>query len=252
MKYIIDDTIVFIPGHGLYHVTSESVEFKLSLISDRVLFLLVTLNTEAVSKQEIHDYLWKECSVDASIASINNNLSYLRKFFKEMGMSDLIVTTPRVGVSFRQGTSIAFFSEEIVPDKTEGYACTEVANKSMSNTVKWGGAILFGTVLSFSLSFLLLHSGESDPLIHIGDVGKCKVFSLEKLSSIESTRLIAHANTFVKNEKIDCNDGKVVIANSQEKGKKYIRANRDFFSICDINKNHLYMCDNYYYLEGVE
>ncbi|WP_447870292.1 winged helix-turn-helix domain-containing protein [Serratia fonticola] len=68
--------------------------------------LLIELQGRIVSKKEIQSYLWDEFSIDVSTASLNNNLSDLRFYLKKMKIGDLIVTTPRVGLSIRPEAKI--------------------------------------------------------------------------------------------------------------------------------------------------
>ncbi|WP_419236030.1 winged helix-turn-helix domain-containing protein [Serratia fonticola] len=105
-KYLIENTIIFIPGNGFYLPASEKTECKISLVSDRMLVLLIELQGRIVSKKEIQSYLWDEFSIDVSTASLNNNLSDLRFYLKKMKIGDLIVTTPRVGLSIRPEAKI--------------------------------------------------------------------------------------------------------------------------------------------------
>lgn len=254
VKYIINNTVVFSPGEGLYLATSDTVEFKLSLIADNILLLLITFVGVTVSKKEIHDYLWKESSLDVSGASINNNISHLRRFFKEMGVSDFIITTPKVGVSIRQGTiieSVPINIEEERGNSHSSHPNAMTADSKKPSLTKWGIGGGIGMILSLISLILLSYYNTSDPIDYIGNVKTCKVFALDKLSAVESESLKEDVSIFIDNEKISCPEGKVIIANSQRKGLKYIRGNRAFFAECEINKNHLFSCDSYYYLGGV-
>lgn len=253
MKYIINKTIVFSPGKGLHLSTSDDVEFKLSLLSDRILFLLVTLNGTTVSKQEIHNYLWKEFSLDISTASINNNISYLRKFFKEMGVTDFIVTTPKVGVFIRQGSCIEEFPQESESQEKENDLALVVTTDviSESNNKKMILGWFLSSILLVLLFIFLLTQRDSDSINYVDSINSCKIFALVKLSAAESGFLMASAKTFVNEQKLECTGDKIIIASAQDNGLKYVRGNRDFFALCELHKNKLYSCDNYYYLGGV-
>lgn len=256
MKYIINNLIVFSPGEGLYLAASQTVEFKLSFVADRILFLLVSSNGATIPRSEIHDYLWSECSVDATSASINNNISYLRRYFKELGLSDFIVTTAKVGVSIRQGILIEHVSQEKTPDDNEchtdtvGLASSEKSEKSEKN-IKWLWSLFIGVILLCMSLFLFFRYSTSMSTDYIGSTGDCKVFSIEKLSDTETGKLMTSVKTFINENSVTCNENQVIIASSQDKGKKYLRGKREFFSVCEINKTHLYSCDSHYYLGGV-
>lgn len=250
MKYIINDTIVFNPGEGLYLVSSETVNFKLSLVADRILFLLVTCTEVTVSKQEIQSYLLKEYSHDASSASINNNISFLRKFFKEMGVSDFIVTTPKIGISLQQGSRIQPLYEQSEIEGKDNWSGAVIVNQEKSNRVKWKLGGVIGLALSLVLFLLLSRHSASDAESYIGSVKNCKVFSLEHLSDSGTVRLMKYVNAFIDEEAVKCSESHIIIASTQDKGHKYVRGSRNFVAVCEIKKNHLYACDNYYYLGG--
>lgn len=251
MKYIIDKTIVFIPKDGLYLVTSETVEFKLSLVADSILLLLITLKGATISRQEIHDYLWKECSLDVSTASINNNISYLRRYFKEMGVIDFIVTIPKLGISIKQGTCVELFSQEKFSVEEQSDPDPVYFDRKRKKLTTVVSIILFMLVLIGTSLYSFVRYSMNESMYYIGSIHDCKVFSLESLSEGESGILITSANKFIEEKLLKCEKNTGIIANSQARGFKYIRGSRDFFAVCEFKKNHLYSCDSYYYLGGV-
>lgn len=93
MKYIINNTVIFVEDEGLYFIPSTEVEIKLSSLSSRILCLLIKNKGQPVSRDVIYKFVWEDCGLVPSNTSLNNHLSFLRKSFRDCGIDELIVTS---------------------------------------------------------------------------------------------------------------------------------------------------------------
>ncbi len=256
MKFLIKNTIIFIPNDGLYLSMSSTVDVKISLIADRLLLLLINSNGAFVSKQQIRDLLWQEYRIDASAASINNNLSFLRKAFKDLGIDNLIVTTPKVGVSLIPEVNIVKLEDSIVkleddiqlPSKnmTEEY---EPVKNNVFSLLTINHLALFIIVFIVIVIGFFLYSKKNER-VYITTINKCKVFSPATLSNAESKKLIYFVANYIKLKSITCQENNIVIASIQTRGLNPMQTGREFFSLCEVNGNFVYSCASYYYLNG--
>lgn len=249
MKFLIKKTIIFIPNDGLYLFMSNTVDIKLSLIADRLLLLLINSSGEFISKQKIRDLLWQEYNVDASEASINNNLSFLRKSFKDLGIDNLIVTTPKVGVSLIQDVPIIVLEKDIQlldkdmtenPEPVKDKAFTLLTINSLALFILVSMAIMVG---------FFLHSKKNEN-IYISTVNKCRVFSPATLSNTESKKLIHFVENYINSKSITCKENNIIVASTQTRGLNPMQTGREFFSLCEVNGDVVYSCASYYYLNG--
>ncbi|WP_419236027.1 winged helix-turn-helix domain-containing protein [Serratia fonticola] len=253
MKYLIRNDIIFIPNEGLYLATSDTVEVKLSLIADRLLCLLINSKGIFISKQQIHDFLWQEYKIDASSASINNNLGILRRAFKDLGVDSLIITAPKVGVSLVQDVSIVVL-EDSSPELEvgsseleESVTFTPVPRKDKS----WLIIVFFVSVgIALILFFIIFNKKTGGE--YVATINSCKILSPSVLSSSEREQLIYFVSMHMKLESVVCKKNNIVIASVQKKGNNPMQNNRGFLSLCEVDGSYVYSCVNYYYLNGVK
>lgn len=249
MKFLIRNTVIFVPNDGLYLSMSSTVDVKVSLIADRLLLLLINSNGEFISKQQLRDLLWQEYKIDASAASVNNNLSFLRKAFKDLGIDDLIVTTPKVGVSLIQNASVIVLDEAIELSNDNMIEKPEIVKKETSPRLLTKSLCFIVFVIIAAGVYFYNTKSEN---IYISTIDGCKIFSPTTLSNTESNKLIYFAAGYIKSNSIVCKENNIVVASIQTRGLTPTQTGREFFSLCEVNGSFVYSCANYYYLNGIK
>ncbi len=249
MKYIINNTVIFVEDEGLYFIPSTEVEIKLSSLSSRILCLLIKNKGQPVSRDVIYKFVWEDCGLVPSNTSLNNHLSFLRKSFRDCGIDELIVTVPKVGISIHSDIKI-----EIISDEEKLVEKNKKRNKG--DNIFYLLTLL--SVISFYFVFLLYqnYNQKKYPAInYVGVVQGCKTYSSKKSSTNEASNLTLAANKYIIENDIKCLDTNILIIDLQNDGLKAqsnLRNNREFYALCETNNEEVYSCDNYYYLKGMK
>ncbi|GKX52777.1 winged helix-turn-helix domain-containing protein [Budvicia aquatica] len=249
MKYIINNTVIFVENEGLYFVHSTEVEIKLSSLSSRILCLLIKNKGQSVSRDLIYALVWEDYGLVPSNTSLNNHLSFLRKAFRDCGIEEFIVTVPKVGISIHSDINIELISDEKQPIKIS-------SKKSKRKNILYLFILL--SVISFSLLLLSYKIYNQEPFSRLNDVGiihGCHTYSSKKTSLNDVANLTLAANQYITEKNITCSDNHVFIIDLQDDGLNHqsnLRNSRAFYALCEIDNRKVYSCDNYYYLKGVK
>lgn len=253
MKYIINNTVVFVEDDGIYLKDSTEVEVKLSSLSSRILSLLIENKGKPVSRDMIYKLVWENYGLAPSNTSLNNNISFLRKSLRDCGVDDFIITIPKIGISIEKNILIDTIKNE------------EVITKNSMNTGV--GTVYFYMLLPVLSLFLFLfflgnHNGDKNlSLNYIGIINECSTYTLNKISISDEAHLKENINKFMSDTELKCSSDNILLANAQGDSLKNksklaegmnFRNSREFYSICDINDWNIYSCDNYYYLKSLK
>lgn len=98
--YTINGRITFIPQQGaLILIADETKTVSLNMPASRCLLLLIQRDGETVSRETFFEEVWIKHGSQVTSNGFYQNMSLLRRAFKELGMEgDIIITLPRVGV----------------------------------------------------------------------------------------------------------------------------------------------------------
>ncbi len=249
MKYLINNTVIFVEDEGLYFVHSTEIEIKLSSLSSRILCLLIKNKGQPVSRDLIYALVWEDCGLVPSNTSLNNHLSFLRKAFRDCGIEEFIVTVPKVGISIHSEINIESISDEEQP--------IEINKKtSKRNNILYLFVLL--VIISFSLlsvSYKIYNQEKYPALNDVGVIHGCHVYSSKKSSPNDVANLTFAANQYIAEKKIKCSDTHVFIIDLQDdslSNQSNLRNSRAFYALCEIDNGKIYACDNYYYLKGMQ
>ncbi|VFS46923.1 winged helix-turn-helix domain-containing protein [Budvicia aquatica] len=249
MKYIINNTVIFVENEGLYFVHSTEVEIKLSSLSSRILCLLIKNKGQPVSRDVIYAFVWEDCGLVPSNTSLNNHLSFLRKAFRDCGIEEFIVTVPKVGISIHSDITIELIFDEEQPIK---------ANEKTSKRKNIPYFFILLSVISLSLLSLSYKIYNQEPFSRLNDVGiihGCHTYSSKKSSPNDVANLTIAANQYITEKNITCLDTHIFIIDLQDDGlsnQSNLRNSRAFYALCEIDNGTVYSCDNYYYLKGMK
>ncbi|CNJ07850.1 Transcriptional regulatory protein%2C C terminal [Yersinia aldovae] len=253
MKYIINNTVIFVEDDGIYLKDSTEVEVKLSSLSSRILSLLIENKGKPVSRDMIYKLVWEDYGLAPSNTSLNNNISFLRKSLRDCGVDDFIVTIPKIGISIEKSILIDTINNEEV-----------ITKKSIKTGVSTVYFYMLLPLLSLFLFifFLKNHNGEKNSsLNYIGVIDKCNTYTPKKTSINDEIHLKENINKFMSETGLKCSSNNILLVNAQGDSLKNksklaegmnFRNSREFYSICDINNLNIYSCDNYYYLKSLK
>lgn len=98
--YTINGRITFIPQRGaLILIADETKTVSLNMPASRCLLLLIQQDGNTVARETFFEEVWIKHGSQVTSNGFYQNISLLRRAFKELGMEgDIIITQPRVGV----------------------------------------------------------------------------------------------------------------------------------------------------------
>ncbi|STW80490.1 transcriptional regulator CadC [Klebsiella michiganensis] len=98
--YTINGIITFIPQRGaLILIADETKTVSLNMPASRCLLLLIQQDGKTVARETFFEEVWIKHGSQVTSNGFYQNISLLRRAFKELGMEgDIIITLPRVGV----------------------------------------------------------------------------------------------------------------------------------------------------------
>lgn len=110
MKYSINNFVEFDACDGILILLGEgSVPVQLSKPGCRLLNELVTHSGITLTRDELLQNVWGDHGLIPSSNNLSNHISFLRKIFSQLGIEDIIVTSPREG--FRLDAEVMIVSD---------------------------------------------------------------------------------------------------------------------------------------------
>lgn len=245
MKYIINNTLIFVVDDGIYFTSSTEVEVKLSSFSSRILCLLIENKGLSVSRENIYKSVWVDYGLIPSNTSLNNNLSFLRKVFRDCGIDDFIVTVPKEGVSIHADVKVEPIYDEEKPIKKRNKKNSSIFLLTL---------ISIASLIMALFSYNIYNKVKYPAVSYIGFIQGCETYSSRKASPHEIFNLFLVAKKYITEEKIKCLDDEIFIIELQKNTlgtHSSLMDNREFYAVCEFNGGKIYSCDNNYYLKGV-
>lgn len=101
MKYSINNLVEFDACAGILILLSEeNISVQLSKPGCRLLNELVTHSGITLTRDELLQNVWGNHGLIPSSNNLSNHISFLRKIFSQLGLEDIIITSPREGFRF--------------------------------------------------------------------------------------------------------------------------------------------------------
>lgn len=201
MDYIIEDTIRFnTEDRSLTHVETSDNIF-LAMPGCFLLEYLVKNQGTVFTRNQLLDDIFKKNELVDSDSNLSQNVSMLRKSFRDLGISkDILLTKPRIGLLLSEEVKVTEMSPQ--PTRT--------LKKKFS--IK-SGINLFSILLSLTVALLLsvwsyiYHQEHFSalPLPKAENINGCKVHILSKTEQAKESLA-----SLIQKESLQCNDEDVL------------------------------------------
>lgn len=198
MNYLIDNSIIFNPEKKtISSRKNPEISIPLTTTATRLLDELVRKPNEVLSRTYLLKAVWEDHGYASSDASLNNNISLLRKNFSTVSEKEVdLKTVPKTGFQLN-----AIVQEE--PNFSGSDSGTEhetshahsVTKPVKYNTITNPGSVilLLSVILIIASSVIYAVSNDSEikfkkkPVNYVEQLGKCNVYNLsgtEKFSTV--------------------------------------------------------------------
>lgn len=223
MKYLINDLVEFDACVGiLILLDGENIPIQLSKPGCRLLNELVTHSGMTLTRDELLQNVWGNHGLIPSSNNLSNHISFLRKIFSQLGLEDIIITSPREG--FRLDAEVLIVGEsqceqqekieevenvaELQPDTREGnlrrfrrFINTFIRREIFNINFITLAVILFSLVImKFQFQDGFLSSDKSA----FSSVGLCHVVDLESGDRIVDKNKMNIVKKIINEKNINC------------------------------------------------
>jgi len=205
-SFLLGGTVLFIPGRNLLTaVTDNSVQLALSNPASQCLHLLIQHHGQVVERDVFFQRVWLNNGSHVTNNNFYQNISLLRRAFKEFGLNDeLIITVPKVGIRLSEELEIAHHAEAQAdsgtPDVSDEREIPVVLVPKRHTRRGW--AVFVGAILVGLLADFFLWRSEFTPALQrfvpLSNSGKCRVFG--------NPDVLAHSlhQKFIQQNALDC------------------------------------------------
>lgn len=104
-SFLLGETILFVPGRNLLIAADDEqpTQVALSNTASQCLLLLLQHHGQVVEREYFFQQVWLNNGSQVTNNNFYQNISLLRRAFKELGLNDdLIITVPKVGIRLSQ------------------------------------------------------------------------------------------------------------------------------------------------------
>lgn len=118
--YLLGESVIFWPERNVLHAKSdETKRLSLSNPASRCLLLLIQQQGQVIEREYFFQHVWINNGAQVSNNTFYQNISLLRRAFKEFGLNEeLIVTVPKVGIRLEPQLEVEEQErEEPLPDE---------------------------------------------------------------------------------------------------------------------------------------
>ncbi|MEX3137548.1 transcriptional regulator [Serratia ureilytica] len=246
MNYIIDGVLLFDSDKKLLSSTVNAhVSIPLTTTAARLLEEMLKTPNQVVSRSYLLKKVWEDNDYEPSDASLNNNISTLRKYFSSLCESEVkLITVPKVGFKLdaviseppSNTTCIPPHSDELKRNKKEHWGFTK----------KHAYTFLLVALLMLTIAFIFTKQKNNQSLTkvkkveHQANYERCTLYNIEDDRDVDVKMLI---NKFRLLEDL-CkkNSAHIYYSLSPHDNK---RAISDFIAICrKSNSSGKVKCEN--------
>ncbi|ELI1837752.1 winged helix-turn-helix domain-containing protein [Vibrio fluvialis] len=130
-KFILADRFTFDPtSNSLVDKDTDNENVRLGSNESRILLMLSQRPNEVITRNELHDFVWREQGFEVDDSSLTQAISTLRKMLKDSTKSPQFVKTVP-----KRGYQLIATVESVQPDASKDPDAIEQSDESYSSTV---------------------------------------------------------------------------------------------------------------------
>lgn len=130
-KFILADRFTFDPtSNSLVDKDADNENVRLGSNESRILLMLSQRPNEVITRNELHDFVWREQGFEVDDSSLTQAISTLRKMLKDSTKSPQFVKTVP-----KRGYQLIATVESVQPDASKDPDAIEQSDESYSSAV---------------------------------------------------------------------------------------------------------------------
>lgn len=186
-SFLLGATVLFIPSRNLLTaVEGESTQLTLSNPASQCLLLLIQHHGQVVEREHFFQQVWLNNGSQVTNNNFYQNISLLRRAFKELGLNDeLIITVPKVGIRLSMELAITpHDAVSAVPDTPDECSTLVVPRPAVpvqqQRRIRRVWPVFMGALLAGVLGLFLIWRSEFTPgmqrFVLLSEPGECHIF----------------------------------------------------------------------------
>lgn len=202
-SFLLGGVALFIPGRTLLVATEDNAtQLSLSSTASQCLQLLIQHHGQVVEREYFFQQVWLNNGTQVTNNNFYQNISLLRRAFKEFGLNDeLIITVPKVGIRLS--------SELVIERRVEPSAAADLPVKRAMAVIpeqkrrhRSAWPVFAGVGLAGLLGIFLLWRSEFDSrlqdFVPLAQRGECHIYGNEDAADYRSHQ------QFIQQDRLDC------------------------------------------------
>ena len=202
-SFILGRTTLFIPGRNLLMATEDdSAQLTLSNPATQCLHLLIQHHGQVVEREYFFQQVWLNNGTQVTNNNFYQNISLLRRAFKEFGLNDeLIITVPKVGIRLSSELEIeSRLDASVDPEVPVKRVVSAIPEQKKRQRRVW--PLLAGVGVAGLLGILLLWRSEFEPrlqdFVPLSQRGGCHIYGNPDAADYRSHQ------QFIQQDSLDC------------------------------------------------
>jgi len=237
MIFHIADSIIFNSLDGTLKSKYEVQDLKLSLTATKLFLVLLESQGGVCEREFLLSSVWDNEGLTGSNGNLNQYISILRKNFSELGLSDFIITVPRLG--FRLNNSVIIVRE----DSTVGLKSNPEAHITKNKIFICAIIFLLLVVALLLIFYKKQTEGEQESINYKG----CNINYLSQFRKEEVDKLNITIFRILEKKGLKCDSSKLIYFDHYS-SVNINDLGRSLISVCQNGiKNRVIKCDNFYY-----
>lgn len=182
-SFLLGETILFVPGRNLLIVADDEqpTQVALSNTASQCLLLLLQHHGQVVEREYFFQQVWLNNGSQVTNNNFYQNISLLRRAFKELGLNDeFIITVPKVGIRLSQELLVESHDGVVAGAETPVECVSLPAFPVPKKRVRRVWPLFTGVVLLGVLGSFLIWRSEFRPamqrFVPLSDSGECHIY----------------------------------------------------------------------------
>lgn len=204
-SFLLGETILFVPGRNLLVAMEEelSTPVTLSNTASQCLFLLLQHHGQVVEREVFFQQIWLNNGSQVTNNNFYQNISLLRRAFKELGLNDeFIITVPKVGIRLSQELKVESHDGVVANAEATVERATLSATPVQEKRMRRVWPLFAGIVLLGLLGCVLIWHSEFRPglqrFVPLSDSGECHIYGNPDVTDHDRHR------QFIQQKNLDC------------------------------------------------
>lgn len=218
MKAIFENAVIYEPAtHSFYKIENEEDRTTIAIPASLCLLSLLEHRDKIVSHDMLLEYVWESRGMRVSPNTVYQNISLLRKFLADQGLStEFIKTAPKRGFFISKNININLFYDETSSNDKSKNLSQELNKPIYSKNKSSHKNIIYYIIISCISIIVFCFSYMKTFTVSSSSIPKYTIPKYQELERLDNCRIFRNASLrddsffyrIIKNYKLECKNEK--------------------------------------------